>query len=203
MFFRSSGGAFLSGGAAIDFAAVVVSGIGGGGACSEGFSSAGFFGDEVWALRTNADANATAMTSRRFISFGPLELLLPNINSLVRGPDHRRALRNIERLLEFVEVRERNERAETSRRMRVRVQPQLQVFIALRVAPNLGVTQKESLFRREPVDLRLRPFLGHCFLERHERALHATDVRDVFALGQLAVDVQSRQRLAGAVLRDD
>src|SRR5437773_10952446 len=110
MFFRSSGGAFLSGGAAIDLAAVVVSGIGGG-ACSEGFSSAGFFGDEVWASRTNAYANATATTSRRVISFAPLELLLQNIDSLVRGPDHRHAVRNVERLLEFVEVREANQRA--------------------------------------------------------------------------------------------
>src|SRR5205814_7833007 len=142
MFFRSSGGAFLSGGATDLSAATVVSGIGGGGAFSEGFSAAGFFGDEVWALRASADANATVMKSRRFIRFGPPCVALPNIYPLSRGPNHRRTVGNIERLLELVEVRQRNDRPIFARRMRIGIQLQLEIFVTLIAPPNLSVTQE-------------------------------------------------------------
>src|SRR5438105_74228 len=152
MFFRSSGGAFLSGGATDLSAAAVVSGIGAGeAACSEGFSAAGFAGDEVWALIATAEANARRVMSRDFMN-----VRLPNVYPLVRRSKHRRALGNIERLLELVEVRERNDRAEAARRMRVGIQAQLEILIALCVPPNLGKPEEEPLLGSEFIDRRRR-----------------------------------------------
>src|SRR5205814_8532828 len=76
---------------------------------------------------------------------------LPNIHSLIRRADHRRTIRNLERLLEFHQIGERSDRAETSRRMWIRIHLQLQVFFALIVAPDLGEAEKEALLRCETV----------------------------------------------------
>src|SRR5438477_1690744 len=130
-------------------------------------------------------------------------LYLPNIYSLIRRPDHRRTIGNIECLLEFHQVRERPDGPEASRRMWIGVEPQFQIFIALIVPPDLREPEKETLLRGEAVDLWLRSFLRELFLQRHVGDLHAADVGDVFALGQLAVDMQSWQWLIARVLRHD
>src|SRR3954471_15320754 len=89
----------------------------------------------------------------------PPRLKLPDVHPLIFGPHHRGAVRNIECLLELVEVRERSERPELARGMRICVQPQLQILIALGIPPDLRVTEEEPLLGCEPVDLRLGTFL--------------------------------------------
>src|SRR5438270_6124034 len=98
---------------------------------------------------------------------------LPDIHPLIRRANHRRAIRNIEGFLEFHEVRKRPDRPETPGRMWIRIEPQLQILVALIVSPDLGEPKEEALFRSEPIDLRLRAFLGDRLLQRRERQLHA------------------------------
>ena len=46
-------------------------------------------------------------------------------------------------------------------------------------------------------------FSGERFFERGISELHSADVRDVFALSQLTIDVQARQRLIFGILLHD
>src|SRR5205814_9399540 len=97
----------------------------------------------------------------------------------------------------------RPDRAETSQRMPIGIEPQFQVFVPLIIPPDLGEPEEEPLLRRKPVDLRLRPLLRDRFLEREIRDLNAADIGNIFALGQLAVNIQSRQRFVTRILGHD
>ena len=81
--------------------------------------------------------------------------------------------------------------------MRVGVEMQFQIFVALLGFPNRSERQEETLLRRQAVDFFLA-FL-RIFIERFLQCgigeLHAAQIGDVFALSQLTVDVQTRQRL--------
>src|SRR5688572_21725999 len=83
----------------------------------------------------------------------PLLDSLPDIHPLVRRPDHWAGGGNVKRLGELLHVRDRSDGAETAGRMRIRFQPQLQIFVALIVSPDLRPTQEETLVRRKPIDL--------------------------------------------------
>src|SRR5207245_11134300 len=75
--------------------------------------------------------------------------------------------------------------------MRIGVQAQLQVIFALIRSPYLGPTEKEALFWREPVVLlfaRLWVLIAR-FLQCSISELDATNICDVFALRELAVNV--------------
>ena len=89
--------------------------------------------------------------------------------------------------------------------MRVGVEPQLQILIPLFRFPDRGERQKETLLGREAVDF-LRACAG-IFIERLLQCrigeLDSAQVGDVFALSQLAIHMQSRQRLVFAVLLHD
>src|SRR5450755_3486966 len=87
--------------------------------------------------------------------------------------------------------------------MRVRVKPQLQIFIALVVAPDLSETQEEALLRCKPVDLFRSRFFRERFLQRSISQFYSADVGDVLTLGQLTIDMQSRQWLVGSILSHD
>src|SRR5579864_4895939 len=88
--------------------------------------------------------------------------------------------------------------------MRVRVQPELLFFVANLRSPNSREREEEALLRRKAVDL-LIALLG-MFIERLLQCgisdLHSAYVRDVFALGQFAIDVQTRQSFVFVVLID-
>jgi len=92
---------------------------------------------------------------------------LPDVHPLVCRPHHRGAIGNIERLLEFHEIREMHDRPESPRRMRVGIQSQLEIFVELIVSPDLGVGEEESLLGGKPIDLWLRSFLRERLLLRH------------------------------------
>src|SRR6266513_4226616 len=81
--------------------------------------------------------------------------------------------------------------------MRIGVQAQLQVIFALIRSPYLGPAEKEALFWCEPVDLLFARLwiLIERFLQRSISELDATNICDVFALGQFAVNVLAGQRL--------
>src|SRR5213080_4888312 len=89
--------------------------------------------------------------------------------------------------------------------MRIGVQAQLQVIFALIRPPYLGPAEKEALFRREPVDLLVARLwvLIERFLQRSISELDATDVCDVFALRQFAVNMLAWQRLILRILIDN
>src|SRR5947199_2724501 len=89
--------------------------------------------------------------------------------------------------------------------MRIGVQAQLQVIFALIRPPYLGPAEKEALFRREPVDLLFARLwvLIERFLQRSISELDATNVCDVFALRQFAVNVLARQWLILRLLFDN
>src|SRR5437867_7306928 len=89
--------------------------------------------------------------------------------------------------------------------MRIGVQAQLQVIFALIRPPYLAPAEKEALFRREPVDLLLARLwvLIERFLQRSISELDATDVCDVFALRQFAVNVFAWQGLILRILIDN
>jgi len=86
--------------------------------------------------------------------------------------------------------------------MRIGVQAQLQVIFALIRSPYLGPTEKEALFWREPVDLLFARLwvLIERFLQCSISELDATNICDVFALRQFAVNVFSWQRLILRIL---
>src|SRR6266496_785076 len=86
--------------------------------------------------------------------------------------------------------------------MRIGVQAQLQVVFALIRPPYLGPAEKESLFRREPVNLLFARLwvLIERFLQRSISEFDATNVCDVFALRHFAVNVLAWQRLILRIL---
>src|SRR5207249_11908308 len=102
-------------------------------------------------------------------------------------------------------VRERPIHPKLCRRMWIGSQAHFLVFIPTLLSPDRGEGQKEALLRREAVDLFV-PLFGmfvESFLQRSVGEFHSADVGDVFALGQLAVYMQTRQRLVFVVLLHD
>src|ERR1043165_6011102 len=86
--------------------------------------------------------------------------------------------------------------------MRIGVQAQYQVIVALIRSPDLGPAEKEALFRREAVDLlfaRLWVFIER-FLQRGICELDAADVSYVFALRQFTINILAWQRLILRIL---
>src|ERR1700746_2235324 len=79
------------------------------------------------------------------------------------------------------------------------------VFIPNFLSPDRSERQEETLLRREAIDLFV-PLLGMLverLLQRSVGEFHSADVRDVFALCELAIHVQARQRLVFVVLLHD
>src|ERR1700731_5498886 len=88
--------------------------------------------------------------------------------------------------------------------MRISVQPKFLIFVANLLSPDSREGKKEALFGREAVDFLVaifRMFIER-LLQRGVGELYSADVGNVFALGQLAIDVQSLQRLVLLVLID-
>ena len=81
--------------------------------------------------------------------------------------------------------------------MGIGVKAQFQIFIALLGLPNRRERQEETLLRRQAVDLLLT--LLRILIERLLQCriceLHTADVGDVLPLSQLAIDMQTGQRL--------
>src|SRR5205085_6611767 len=95
--------------------------------------------------------------------------------------------------------RERSDAAETTWRVRVGVQPQLERFGARVAAPDLRVREEEALLGREAVDLALRLRLQR-LLESAVRDANAAEVGGVLTQRQLAVHVHRVERDVGVVL---
>src|SRR6266571_2697234 len=118
----------------------------------------------------------------------------PNIHTLIGGANHGRTVGNVKRLLKLRQVGERSIHAKLRRRVRIGGQAHFLVFIPNFLSPDRGERQEEALLRREAVDLFI-PLLGmfvERLLQRSVGEFHSADVRDVFALGQLAVYMQAR-----------
>src|SRR5437879_11401455 len=89
--------------------------------------------------------------------------------------------------------------------MRIGVESQFQIFVALLRFPDRREREKETLLRREAVDFFIaifRMFIER-LLQRGVSELYTTDVGDVFALRQFAIHVQSRPRFVFTVLLYD
>src|SRR2546430_11296556 len=89
--------------------------------------------------------------------------------------------------------------------MRSGVQTQAKTVFGLIRPADLAPAEKEALFRREPVDLLVARLwvLIERFLQRSISELDATDVCDVFALRQFAVNMLAWQRLILRILIDN
>ena len=89
--------------------------------------------------------------------------------------------------------------------MRIGVESQFQIFVALLRFPDRREREKETLLRRVAVDFFIaifRMFIER-LLQRGVSELYTTDVGDVLALCQFTVHVQSRQRFVFTVLLYD
>ena len=77
--------------------------------------------------------------------------------------------------------------------------------VTLVSAPDLSVGKEEALLGGKAVDFLCSLFgvLTQDFLQGHISDLKSADIGDVFPLGQLAVEVLTRQGLVGGVLLDD
>src|SRR5256886_14324080 len=86
--------------------------------------------------------------------------------------------------------------------MRIGVRAQLQVIFALFQSPTLAPAEKEALCWREPIDLLFARLwvLIEGFLQCSISELDATNICDVFALRQFAVNVLAWQRLILRIL---
>src|ERR1043165_648518 len=62
--------------------------------------------------------------------------------------------------------------------------------VAENIPPHRGVVEEEALLRRPTVDLRAR-FALERLLQRLERDLDPAEIRNVFALGQLALELHA------------
>src|SRR4029077_957696 len=129
----------------------------------------------------------------------------PDLHPFVFRPNHWRVVGNVKCLLKLRHVLKRSIYAKLRRRMRIGGESQLLVFVANLRPPNRGERHEEALFRREAVDLfvALLWMFVQRFLQRGVGEFDSADISDVFALGELAIDVLTRQRLVSVVLLYD
>src|SRR5215472_6943488 len=130
-----------------------------------------------------------------------VESPLPDVHALVRRAHHRRTIRNVKRFLEFRHVRERSVYTKLRWRMRVGGESELLIFVPNLRAPDRGEGQEEALLGGKAVDLFVA-FLWmfvERFLQRGVSELHSSDICNVFALCQFAIDMLARQRLVRGI----
>ena len=123
---------------------------------------------------------------------------LPDLTAV--GSDHRAARLAAERFGELREVGERAVHPPARRRVRVGAGPEASRFLAVLAAPRLGRTEEELLVLGVALG---EGALGGPFPHRPvgvERQVDPSEVGDVLAQRQLAVELETRHRLVAGVL---
>src|SRR6267142_6247296 len=116
----------------------------------------------------------------------------PDLAALVGWSHHRVAILALEGLRKQRHVRQRSVNTKTAERMRVGDYQLALHFRPHVLRPDLRVTEKEALFRREAVDVRRPRFSLHRFLKRRVSNRQPAQISNALSGHELAFLVQAR-----------